>query len=371
MAPKKSPYFIFLTHYRDYEIRKGKKPSSYKQLSIELSPIWNKMTDAEKNKYKVLANKCISNTNHSKEQPLSHISNSDEIRRAVCNMEKLVAEMFENIPNDQELLNKKFILLHVNCHSYDEEQYYFPAEISAIEFNLKNGLFRTYHQIIGFSKDKLKAYPPPGYPSEMRIFSRQYHQIDCLDKHPDDYQNIFIDFLTFLKNEIINKTDVKEGKLELPYLFTVESDVDENNIMKTINSLERLYSSAFPEVDTELCKSKFKIANAEQLLLEMKKKMNLPMDDDYLEGVLEYEYYTQSFCCEYHKTTCTTNFKCSKSRIIQWMTNICNHLNTYVDLNLVPGRHMAAILKDDSLLIIENAHLPLTSAELKLSKNGS
>jgi len=86
------------------------------------------------------------------------------------------------------------------------------------------------------------------------------------------------------------------------------------------------------------------------------------------------------------------------------MTNICNHINTFIDLNLVPGRHMAARLNDHSILvmltyylfiyyfinmyinetiihyplyfyhlfqIIENAHLPLTAADLNLNKNAS
>lgn len=51
-----------------------------------------------------------------------------------------------------ELLDKKFILLHVNCHSHNSEQYYFPAEIAALEFNLRNGIDRTYHQMIGLCK---------------------------------------------------------------------------------------------------------------------------------------------------------------------------------------------------------------------------
>jgi len=59
------------------------------------------MTEGQKDRYKVLANRCISNTNHNIEQPLNHISNEEEIRLAVYDMEKLVAEMFENIPNDQ------------------------------------------------------------------------------------------------------------------------------------------------------------------------------------------------------------------------------------------------------------------------------
>lgn len=54
--------------------------------------------------------------------------------------------------NVSELLNKKFILLHVNCHVHEGEKYYFPAEIAALEFNLSEGVLRTYHQIVGLGQ---------------------------------------------------------------------------------------------------------------------------------------------------------------------------------------------------------------------------
>jgi len=50
-----------------------------------------------------------------------------------------------------------------------------------------------------------KMYPK-GYAAGMRVFSDQFHQINCWDEHPDDYQNIFFEFSTFLKvNLIIRK----------------------------------------------------------------------------------------------------------------------------------------------------------------------
>lgn len=44
------------------------------------------------------------------------------------------------------------MLLHINCHAHDGEQYYFPAEISALEFSLLNGVTRLYQKIIGICK---------------------------------------------------------------------------------------------------------------------------------------------------------------------------------------------------------------------------
>lgn len=51
-----------------------------------------------------------------------------------------------------DLLGKNFILLHVNCHAHVGEHYYFPAEIAVLDFNLLNGVSRTFHRIIGLCK---------------------------------------------------------------------------------------------------------------------------------------------------------------------------------------------------------------------------
>jgi len=41
MSTKKNAFSIFLADYRNEEINKGNKPSSFQQLSIKLAPIWN------------------------------------------------------------------------------------------------------------------------------------------------------------------------------------------------------------------------------------------------------------------------------------------------------------------------------------------
>ncbi|KAL4104815.1 hypothetical protein QTP88_020091 [Uroleucon formosanum] len=283
------------------------------------------------------------------------------------NMQKYLTEMFECIPNNQELFNKKFILLHINCHTHNEEQYYFPAEIAALEFNLLNGVSRTYHQIIGLSK----IYPR-GFAGGMRQFSDEFHQISCWHEHPDDYQNILMEFTNFIKDGT-NHADLQEGKLDLPYLYTVESDIC-TNMMITKSSLERLYSTAFPNVDAEHLKAIFKIGSIERLLLEIKKKLNLHLDQRNLRSgmsvhdILESEMYGQGLGCMYHEIR-DIAFKCSKARILQWMSNICIHINTYTGLQLVPGKHIAVQLRDGSRMIVENEDLPLSKQDLKLEIN--
>ncbi|KAL4097425.1 hypothetical protein QTP88_022207 [Uroleucon formosanum] len=272
MPSKKSAFVVFLDCYRSEEINKGNKVPKHKELAIKLSPIWNKMTGDEKDKYKVLAR------NYNSTKAKKPISNQQKNSYDFWNMQKYLTNMFECIPNNVELLNKKFILLHINCHAHDEEQYYFPAEIAALEFSLINGISRTYHQIIGISK----IYPR-GFAGSMRHFSDLFHQILCFNEHPDDYQQILLEFLTFLKDGKINHADLQKGIMDLPYLFTIESEIG-TDMMKTKNSLDRLYSTTYPKVDAEHCRSIFKIGSIEKLLLEIKKKLNLDLDPQSLKS---------------------------------------------------------------------------------------
>lgn len=95
------------------------------------------------------------------------------------------AEIFESIFEEEELLNKKIMLLHVNYHNFFGEPYYFPAEIEIVELSLKNGISRTNHQIIGMSRVCSK-----GYGGRKLKYSKQPHMINCWHEHPDDHVQI-------------------------------------------------------------------------------------------------------------------------------------------------------------------------------------
>lgn len=44
-------------------------------------------------------------------------------------------------------------------------------------------------------------------------------------------------------------------------------------------------------------------------------------------------------------------FKCSTSRVLQWMSNICAHLHDLNGLDITPGKHVPFILRDGSKLV--------------------
>ena len=51
--------------------------------------------------------------------------------------------------------------------------------------------------------------------------------------------------MILFQDGIINDADLKEGTLDLPCLFTLESEIG-TNMINTQKSLERLYSTAYP-----------------------------------------------------------------------------------------------------------------------------
>ncbi|XP_050433420.1 protein maelstrom 2-like isoform X2 [Adelges cooleyi] len=278
-------------------------------------------------------------------------------------MHKDVKKMFQLLSNESELLNKKFILIHVSSHSHLEERYFFPAEISALEFTLSNGFSRIYHQIVGIAK----IYPR-GYGGGLRQYSDTYHKISCWDNHPDDYKTILLDLLSFLNGNELNEKDLNEETLDLPYLYTIETEMF-SNMMNTKISLENLYKTVFPNHNPEYIKLLFKIGSLERLFNEMINKFNIHLNGHYispgfsLRDILGSDMYGLGLGCTFHEVR-DIAFKCSRSRVLQWMSNICKHLNKYTSLKIIPGRNVALLLRDGSRLIIEDENTPITRQQL-------
>jgi len=245
--------------------------------------------------------------------------------------------------------------LHINCHTHHGEQYYFPAEIAAIKFNLSTGICDSFHQIIGISK----IYPR-GFAGGMREYSDNFHQIGCWQDYPDDYKNILLNFITFLKGGSKDNKDFFDEKMELPYMFTVESSVG-LNMMMVKHSLEKLLKTAFPEIDSKYSSSVFKIGSLERLLLEIQKKLKINLNSEFVlselsvNDVLESDLYGYGLGCNLHELK-EIAYKCSKARVLQWLSNICKYINMYTGLLIIPGKHLAVQLRDGSRAMIVGAN---------------
>lgn len=101
----------------------------------------------------------------------------------------------------------------------------------------------------------------------MREYSEKFHQIFSWENHPDNYEKILINLITFIKVYIIkifqlfvdslmcnvlyfqgetkDHNDVYNCTLNLPYLYTLEKD-SLMDMMKIKNSLDKLYTTVFP-----------------------------------------------------------------------------------------------------------------------------
>ncbi|XP_050425999.1 protein maelstrom 2-like [Adelges cooleyi] len=365
MAPKKNPFGAFLMYHKaEAEKKQGRKSITMSELATELAPIWSSMTNEDKQYFKNLADKMnrTERTARSKNIP-ENIKKMHENSTEYWMMQKYIEKMFQFITDEKELLDKKFILLHVNSHTHSSEHYYFPAEIAAIEFTLKNGVSRTYYQMVGVSK----IYPR-GYGGGMREYSDTFHRISCWEDHPDDHKKILLEFLSFLKDGTVEVRELEEGTLDLPYMYIMESEVG-SNMMNAKSSLEKLYETVFPNNAPKSCKSLFKMGSLERLFHEIIKKFNIHLNRMFIDSGfqlsthLESDMYGHGLGCSYHEER-DIAYKCSKARVLRWMSNICTFLKKYGKVEIVPGRNVAIMLRDGSRLIIEDEDIPLTRKQI-------
>ncbi|VVC25181.1 High mobility group box domain,Maelstrom domain [Cinara cedri] len=366
MASKYNGFLVFLNNYKKKQIDDGKRPPNFKTLIDIVKPLWNKLSVEEKNKYKDIATelnlkeKKPAATQTNKQNNCLHENSSD-----FYDMQRYITKLFKSISNKNELLDTNFILVHVNSHSHNGEQYYFPAEIAALQFNLKDGVKHTYHQIIGLSK----IYPR-GFAGGLREYADKFHQINCWENFPDDYKQILLEFIKFIE-KVKDSEDTSE---DLPYIYTIETEIG-NDMMKTKASLGNLHKTVYKEIPetTQITKRVFKIGSLNRLFNELMNKMEIKIPVTFSKtahDILESDMYGSGLGCMYHEVR-DVAYKCSKARIIQWMSNMCMFIHKYSGLHIKPGKHMAIQLKNGSKMMIENEDVPLSKFNLKheIAKN--
>ncbi|VVC45129.1 High mobility group box domain,Maelstrom domain,Protamine-like [Cinara cedri] len=360
MASKYNGFLIFVNNYKKKEIENGKKPPHFKALINIVTPMWNELTAEEKNNYKKIAVELNSNEKKKKDaQQPKQIIDMHKNSSNFYEMQRFITKLFRSISNKNELLNKNFILVHINSHTHYGEHYYFPAEIAALEFNLKDGAKHTYHQIIGLSK----IYPR-GYAGGMREYSDKFHRISCWEPHPDDYEKILSEFVKFIEKV----KDAEDTCEDLPYIYTIETEIG-HNMMQTKQSLDQLYRTVYPENPEAVKNTKpiFNIGSLERLFNELMNKMEIERpitSSKTAHDILESDMYGSGLGCMYHEVR-DIAFKCSKARVLQWMSNMCLFIHKYSGLHIRPGKHMAIQLKNGSKMMIENEDVPLSKFNLK------
>lgn len=197
MAPKKKTYNAFSVFMQETQQKLAEQGvrKRMSEMSSYCTPLWEKMSDQEKDKFK-LKSKQMKNEYKCKKYT-SIGENVEDVKRQSedCKsqtdaMYKYIEELVRVHPPSHYLPKQKFILIHINPYTCEKEGFFFPAEISMAEFSLERGLIRTFHQLVGFDKNKTNA--PPAPTADINNHAINNHKITPYMKFTNNYTKILL-----------------------------------------------------------------------------------------------------------------------------------------------------------------------------------
>lgn len=197
MAPKKkciNGFSLFMSETQQELAKKGIK-MSMSDMPDYCKKDWEQMPDHMKEMYKARGKKMKKEINATKYTSIGEKvddirQQSKDIKSETDAMYLYIEELVRVDPTSHYLPKQKFILIHVNPYACENEGFFFPAEISMAEFSLERGLIRTFHQLVGFDKDRTNA--PPAPTADINSHAENNHLITSYSKFPTTYKDIYL-----------------------------------------------------------------------------------------------------------------------------------------------------------------------------------
>lgn len=197
MAPKKKPmnaFAMYMSETQQILAKQGIK-MSMSEMPDYCKKDWENMSVEKKDEYKAKAKKIKKDGSCEKYtsigEKVKDIKKQSEDNKSQANtMYLYIEELVRVHPANYYLPRQKFILIHINPYTCEKEGFYFPAEISMVEFSLDRGLTRTFHQLLGFDKVRTKA--PPAPTADINNHAKNNHLIDTFSKFPNNYTEVLL-----------------------------------------------------------------------------------------------------------------------------------------------------------------------------------
>jgi len=175
-------------------MNEGKK-MSMAEMSQYCKRDWENMPNAEKQKYKIKGKQMKSDLKVGKYTSIGE--NIEDVQKQLDDsklrtntMYSYIDELLSMQPAIHYLPKQKFILIHINSYTCENEGFYFPAEISMAEFSLEKGLIRLFHQVIGF--DKVRTNAPKACTADINNHAANSHKINVFSMFPNNYTEILL-----------------------------------------------------------------------------------------------------------------------------------------------------------------------------------
>ncbi|KAK6644730.1 hypothetical protein RUM43_000999 [Polyplax serrata] len=336
MGPKKQPknaFYFFLCDYTESQRKKGRN-ISLKIGAEECGPMWQELSEDEKQKYSKMA---LAEKNKMKgdfsEKFTSTGESFDQVRKReqllqnkLQSCDKEISTTIENM-DQNKLPTYLFYLIHCNYYCKTDSDFYVPGELALCEFNLKDGIKRTYHVLINPGKI------PLGFAFEAQQNIKDIHGLPY-PPYPEgnsNYSSIVNDILNFL-----NPGRLPNGQIPPVYCL-------QNNINATESILQNLSG--------EMGDSLFRVYPLHKLLFTLKNKCveNKHSIEEVLgfpvltNAILEIEKdvfcYVPGISCDFHINIEEKYQNCSLSIVQRFVYVICDHCCQELDIAIIPGKH--------------------------------
>nr|XP_036671525.1 protein maelstrom-like [Drosophila suzukii] len=328
MAPKKiSAFMLFVTEWR--KTNDGGFEMTIDQAVAHCSEIWKEMTTLERGPYCSKAKDANGMNGNRVERlncyghPVTHV---EQDKRQVEDRENLqkrtIERMVMDAKNSDDLENAKFVLVAFNVFTEDViHDVYVPAEFSACEFSLKDGVRSVYSTLI--APDSLIF----GHASDAIHHAATTHELPLPPRALGDRKmlNVFRNILEYLK------------KCQWDDRFVVFTP------SKGIPMVTKCFSYLGEGCGVEL----IKVLDLHYLFFMLKKVVmdvaGFP-DPGINKHVTDMIFKRDTFdlapeiACQYHEEIDRTKY-CTQSMVTRWAYTFCDYMCGNLAIALQPGKH--------------------------------
>jgi hypothetical protein len=329
--------FFFLDPKKK-ESRKGRKYTrEMKEVTEVAVPIWENISSQERRKYEEQARRknkdtCkedfqITKNPRSRQRGQNNVAvrHSTGVLKRQERLTREVERTVRSLDRQTSLKTYRFHIMHVNYYCKVTNGVYIPCEIAIAEFNLTDGITKTYHTLIN------PGDIPFGYTFEAQTHAAETHGIPLPPENFDgesNYLKILSNIKLFLKADDRNETNPHP-------VYSQTSDVE---AVESI--LCALTKAAYPAQ-----KGTFRVLSLPKLFYELRNasigivtadlSLDFPADCELQNDIFD---YTAGISCYFHENRDTRKY-CSLSCVQRWSFVITNQCRRNLRIYMFPGRH--------------------------------
>ncbi|XP_055308371.1 protein maelstrom homolog isoform X1 [Sitodiplosis mosellana] len=333
---KPSAFSVFMHEFLAEERRSGRTYPK-EEWSTVTKPHFERLTAAEKERYKLLAKRMPARTvmqppkYTSQGVPLEQVEREQrELAEKKRFMERKVKHIVKNAFLENDIKSRPFVFIMANYFYKTNSGMYSPAEIAIAKFSFEDAILKFYHTFVNPETVTI------GYAFEAKDRSEKVHRLppppNALGEK--DYEKIYSAILGVLDSEPGQTFDKSDSRR--PYVFTRKED---NEVIESI--LDQL-----SEVAEKQWHTTFDVFDFELLFNELKNNVELatePIRITVTNTFIEQDRYdsTPNISCDFHENEDVTRH-CALSYVRRWFFLCADHICEKIGVKLVPGKHLPA-----------------------------